>query len=96
MFNQAYHRKLKTTVEGKGFSFSDGVSKPISASLGFGLVLAGFRSRLGLEGYRSRDFPYCKGMVLQNFYNSTIFCLLFFLLLMLFRSVCHQVSNQTN
>ena len=38
---------------------SDGVSRPIFASLG----LEGFRSSLGMEGYRSRDFEYCKDMV---------------------------------
>jgi len=32
------------------------VSRPIFASLG----LEGFRPHLGLEGYRSRDFEYCK------------------------------------
>jgi len=32
------------------------VWRPIFASLG----LEDFRSRLGLEGYRSRDFEYCK------------------------------------
>jgi len=43
------------------------------------LGLEGFRSRLGigLEGFRSRDIEYCKEMVFQNFYNSTIFCLLY-------------------
>ena len=37
------------------------VSRPIFARLGLG----GFRSRLGLglEGFRSRDFEYCKEMV---------------------------------
>jgi len=35
------------------------VSRPIFVSLG----LEGFRSRLGLEVYRSRDFEYCKEMV---------------------------------
>jgi len=35
------------------------VSIPIFASLG----LKGFRSSLGLEVYRSRDFAYCKEMV---------------------------------
>jgi len=39
------------------------ISRPIFASLGFGLE--SFRSRLGLglEGFRSREFEYCKKMV---------------------------------
>jgi len=32
----------------------------IFASLGLGLE--GFKSRLGLEGFRFRDFEYCKGI----------------------------------
>jgi len=36
------------------------VSRPIFASL-------------GLEGFRSRDFDYCKEKVYKNWYNSTIF-----------------------
>ena len=47
-------------------SVSRRVSRPIFASLG-----------LGLEGFRSRDFEYCKEMFCSNFYNSTIFCLLY-------------------
>jgi len=35
------------------------VSRPIFASLG----LKVFRSRLGLEGYKSRDFEYCKEII---------------------------------
>jgi len=42
-------------------SVSRRVSRPIFASLGIGLD--GFRSRLGLKGYRSRDFECCKHMV---------------------------------
>jgi len=38
---------------------SDAVSRPIFGSLS----LEGFRSRLGLEAFRSRDFEYCKEMV---------------------------------
>jgi len=45
-------------------TLSDGVSRlvsrPIFASLG---LLEGFRSRLGLEGYRSRDLEYCQKLV---------------------------------
>ena len=47
------------------------VSRSMFASLG--LSLDGFRSRLGLEGFRSRDFEYCKEMVYQNSCNSKIF-----------------------
>ena len=50
------------------------VSRPIFACLG----LEGFKPRLGLEVFRSRDIEYCKEMVFWNFYNSTIFCLLYF------------------
>jgi len=39
--------------------FSDGVSRPIFASLG----PEGFRSRLGREGFRSRDFEYSREMI---------------------------------
>ena len=39
------------------------VSRPIFASLG----LEALRARLGLEGFRSRDFEYCKEMVYWNF-----------------------------
>jgi len=42
------------------------VSRPIFASLGF-----------RLEGFRSRHFEYCKEMVYLNFYNSTIFFVVF-------------------
>jgi len=42
-------------------SVSKRVSRPISASLGLGL--GRFRSHLGLEGFRYRDFEYCKSMV---------------------------------
>ena len=28
---------------------------------------------LGLEGFRSRDFEYCKEMVYKNFYNLNIY-----------------------
>jgi len=48
------------------------VSSPIFASLG----LKGFRSRIGLDGYRSREFENRNEMVQQFFYNSTILYLL--------------------
>jgi len=40
-------------------------------------VLVSKVSGLSLEGFRSRDFAYCKGMVYKNLYNSKIFCLLY-------------------
>jgi len=36
---------------------SDGVSRILAS-----LTLEGFRSRLGLQGCRSRDFEYCEKM----------------------------------
>jgi len=33
--------------------------------------------RLDLEDYKSRDFEYCKEMVLKNFYNLTILFVVF-------------------
>jgi len=36
------------------------------------------RLGLGLDAFRSRDFEYCKEMVNQNFYNSTIFLVVVF------------------
>ena len=42
-----------------GHGLETRVSRPISVSFG----LEGFRSRLSVEGYRSRDFECCKEMV---------------------------------
>jgi len=39
---------------------------PVSApGLGVGLGLEGFKSRLGLEGFWSRDFEFCKEMLIK-------------------------------
>jgi len=53
------------------------VSRLVSRSIFASLGLEGFKSRLGLECFRSRDFEHCKEIVYQNLYNSTIFCLLY-------------------
>ena len=41
------------------------------------LGLEGFRSRFGLEGFRFRDFEYCKVIVYKNLDYSNIFSLLY-------------------
>jgi len=40
---------------------SDGVSRILAS-----LTLEGFRSRLGLQGCRSRDFEYCEKMICSS------------------------------
>jgi len=58
--SQKFRLTPESTPAGFCAFFGPGAGVKFRIFANLGIDLEGFRSRLGLEGFRSRDFEYCK------------------------------------